>query len=76
MNSNLEKDDLEKLVNNYIMVNIMKYLFITMHHFIYLHYNDFYWPAFNFADIYITIGVLLILYNVVIDIKKLRYDKN
>ena len=30
--------------------------------FIYLHYKDFYWPAFNFADIYITFGVLMILY--------------
>ena len=28
--------------------------------FIYLHYKDFYWPAFNFADIYITIGVCII----------------
>ena len=30
--------------------------------FIYLHYKDFYWPAFNFAEIYITIGVLIIIY--------------
>ena len=28
--------------------------------FIYLHYKDFYWPAFNFADIYITVGVCII----------------
>ena len=55
---------IDRSLNNYVL------------DFIYLHYNDFYWPAFNFADIYITIGVLLILYNVVIDIKKLRYDKN
>ncbi len=55
---------LDRALNNYVL------------DFIYLHYKDFYWPAFNFADIYITIGVLLILYNVVIDIKKLRYDKN
>ncbi|PPR45517.1 MAG: Lipoprotein signal peptidase [Alphaproteobacteria bacterium MarineAlpha5_Bin8] len=38
--------------------------------FIHLQYNNYYWPAFNFADIYITIGVLLILYKVVIDLKK------
>ncbi len=44
--------------------------------FIHLQYNNYYWPAFNFADIYITIGVLLILYKVVIDLKKIRYDKN
>tara|TARA_Y100000590_G_scaffold179773_1_gene204955 strand:+ start:1049 stop:1525 length:477 start_codon:yes stop_codon:yes gene_type:complete len=29
--------------------------------FIYFHYGDFYWPAFNFADIYISIGIVLIL---------------
>ena len=30
--------------------------------FIYFHYKDFFWPAFNFADIYITFGVIMILY--------------
>ncbi len=29
--------------------------------FISLHYDDFYWPAFNFADIYITIGIIMLL---------------
>ena len=38
--------------------------------FIYLHYKDFYWPAFNFADIYITIGVLMILYQLFQEFKK------
>ena len=37
---------------------------------IYLHYKDFYWPAFNFADIYITLGVLMILYQVLKEFKK------
>ena len=32
--------------------------------FIYLHYKEFYWPAFNFADIYISIGVLIIVLNI------------
>jgi len=32
--------------------------------FIYLHYKNFYWPAFNFADIYITIGIIMIIINV------------
>ena len=40
--------------------------------FIYFHYNDFYWPAFNFADIYITIGILVIFTNVLIKIKKTK----
>ena len=38
--------------------------------FIYLHYKDFYWPAFNFADIYITFGVLMILYQFFNEFKK------
>ena len=29
--------------------------------FIDLHYQGFYWPIFNLADIFITIGVLLLL---------------
>ena len=29
--------------------------------FIYLHYRDFYWPAFNFADICISIGIFIII---------------
>ena len=38
--------------------------------FISLHYKDFYWPAFNFADIYITFGVLMIFYQVLKEFKK------
>ena len=37
--------------------------------FIYLHINQYYWPAFNFADIYISIGIIMILLNV---LKKLN----
>ena len=40
--------------------------------FIFLHYKDFYWPAFNFADIYISIGVLIII---VESLKILKRDK-
>ena len=32
--------------------------------FIYFHYKSFFWPAFNFADIYITIGIIMILINI------------
>ena len=32
--------------------------------FIYLHINQYYWPAFNFADIYISIGIIMILINI------------
>jgi len=37
--------------------------------FIYFHYKDFFWPAFNFADIYITIGIIMILINTLRKIK-------
>ena len=30
--------------------------------FIYLHFNEFYWPAFNVADSAISLGVLMFLY--------------
>ena len=37
------------LINNYVL------------DFILLHYNQYYWPAFNFADIYISIGIIIII---------------
>ena len=37
--------------------------------FIYFHVKNFYWPAFNFADIYISIGILMILLNMVNNIR-------
>ena len=40
----------DRAMNNYVL------------DFIYLHYKDFYWPAFNFADIYITLGVTMVFY--------------
>ena len=33
--------------------------------FLYLHINQYYWPAFNFADIYISIGIIMIIANMV-----------
>ncbi len=29
--------------------------------FILVHYESYYWPAFNFADIYITIGIIVLI---------------
>ena len=40
--------------------------------FIYFHINQYYWPAFNFADIYISIGIIMILLNV---LKKINKNK-
>ena len=37
--------------------------------FIYFHVNQFYWPAFNFADIYISIGIIMIILNMIIKIR-------
>ena len=39
----------DRLINHYVL------------DFIFLHYKHYYWPAFNFADIYISTGVLLII---------------
>ena len=38
--------------------------------FIYLHYGSFYWPAFNIADIYITIGIMMLILNIIMNFKK------
>ena len=51
----------DRIINDYVL------------DFIYMHYQDFYWPAFNFADIYITIGVLIIIYHNIMIFKK-KYD--
>ena len=40
--------------------------------FIYFHMNQFYWPAFNFADIYISIGIIMIILNM---LNKIIYKK-
>jgi len=39
----------DRLLNNYVL------------DFIFLHYKQYYWPAFNLADIYITVGVIIII---------------
>ena len=38
--------------------------------FIYIHYKDFYWPAFNFADIYISVGICVIVLHLLRDLNK------
>ena len=51
----------DRIINDYVL------------DFIYIHYKGFYWPAFNFADIYITIGVFIIIYQNIMIFKK-KYD--
>ena len=38
--------------------------------FISLHYKNYYWPAFNLADIYITIGIIMLLLSFFINTKE------
>ena len=34
--------------------------------FLYFHFNNFYWPAFNVADTSISIGAIIIIYESII----------
>jgi len=34
--------------------------------FLYFHFNDYYWPAFNVADTAITVGALIIIYESIV----------
>ena len=43
---------IDRLINGYVI------------DFIYFHINQYYWPAFNFADIYISFGIIMILLNI------------
>ena len=38
--------------------------------FILIHYKNFYWPAFNLADIYITLGIIMLLISFLIKSKE------
>ena len=40
-----------------------RFTYFAVPDFIDLHYKDFHWFTFNFADIFITLGVILILIN-------------
>ena len=44
---------IDRIINGYVI------------DFIYLHISNYYWPAFNFADIYITFGIIMILIKLV-----------
>ena len=49
---------LDRIINSYVV------------DFISLHYDNFYWPAFNLADIYITIGIIMLIISFFIKSKK------
>ncbi|MDC0127164.1 signal peptidase II [Methylophilaceae bacterium] len=42
--------------------------------FLYFHYKDFYWPAFNIADTSISIGAAIIIYEIIIKKNKLDIE--
>ena len=44
---------IDRIINGYVI------------DFIYLHISNFYCPAFNFADIYISIGILMVIINII-----------
>ena len=44
---------IDRIINGYVI------------DFIYIHISNFYWPAFNFADIYISIGILMVIINII-----------
>jgi len=51
---------LDRMINGYVI------------DFIYFNFNNYYWPAFNFADICITIGIIMIIINM---IRQFKFNK-
>ena len=51
---------IDRLINSYVV------------DFILLHYENFYWPAFNLADIYITIGIIMLIMSFFIKSKTVK----
>ena len=60
-NKNLEKNAYFLIIAGAIGNIIDRILNSYVVDFISLHYEMFYWPAFNFSDIYITIGIIMLL---------------
>jgi len=38
--------------------------------FLYFHYKNLYWPAFNVADVFITLGIVLYVWRVLKNLNK------
>ena len=71
-NKNLEKNAYFLIIAGAIGNIIDRILNSYVVDFISLHYEMFYWPAFNFADIYISIGIIMVVVNL---IKKFKNNK-
>ena len=60
------KKKLEKIAYFIIIIGAISNIFDRMLNtyvvdFILIHYGKYYWPAFNLADIYITIGIIVLI---------------
>ena len=71
----ISKDSLEKMGLVVIIAGAMGNIIDRLFNgyvidFIYFYINQFYWPAFNFADIYISIGIIMIIINMLKKINK------
>ena len=70
--SNLEQWGLLIIISGAISNILDRFLNGFVIDFIYFHYKDFYWPAFNFADIYITIGIIMVILNILLKVNKFK----
>lgn len=71
-NKNLEKNAYFLIIAGAIGNIIDRILNSYVVDFISLHYEMFYWPAFNFADIYITIGIIMLVVGIFIKVDNLK----
>tara|TARA_B110000014_G_C19763357_1_gene397452 strand:- start:338 stop:577 length:240 start_codon:yes stop_codon:yes gene_type:complete len=64
---------LEKIGLQLIIVGALSNIFDRIYNgfvidFIFFHINNFNWPAFNFADIYISIGIFILILQIFNDL--------
>ena len=60
--NNLEKWGLITVLGGAFGNFIDRIIFNEVTDFIFFYYNDYYWPAFNIADISISVGVILMIF--------------
>ena len=60
--NNLEKWGLTTVLAGAFGNFVDRIIFNQVTDFIFFHYNDYFWPAFNIADISISIGVILMIF--------------
>ena len=60
--NNLEKWGLITVLGGAFGNFIDRIIFNEVTDFIFFYYNDYFWPAFNIADISISVGVILMIF--------------